>query len=369
MLVVLDDLHAADAPSLLLLRFLAQTGTDERLVIVGAYRDADPRVHDLAGLLGDLVRVGRRLPLGGLSRPEVAAYMERLAGQPPGPAVVARVHEVTGGNPLFVGELVRALRADGQLAATGGAVAAPLPRIPEELRGLLHRRLAGLSTEAVANLKVASVIGRDFELRVLRRISRLSVGRLLEALAEAERAGIVSEDAAAPGRYSFSHELLREALYEDIPAARRLKLHHAIGLALEAASRDDPDPHLAALAHHFTRSARLGDAARAVEHSTRAGDRAAGQLAYEDAARHYTQALHLLPLLEDGGGDWALGAAAAPGRRPVVGRGQRAGGPEPRAGGRRGRPAGRGRVAGPGRPRLRHRDRPGAAARGWAGSS
>jgi hypothetical protein len=88
-LVVLDDLHAADAPSLLLLRFLAQTATDERLVIVGAYRDADPRVHELAGLLGDLARVGRRLPLGGLSRPEAAAYMGRLAGRPPGPGCSA----------------------------------------------------------------------------------------------------------------------------------------------------------------------------------------------------------------------------------------------------------------------------------------
>jgi tetratricopeptide (TPR) repeat protein/energy-coupling factor transporter ATP-binding protein EcfA2 len=303
-LVVLDDLHAADAPSLLLLRFLGQTVTGERLVIVGAYRDAEPRVHELADLFADLGRVGRRLPLHGLSRPEVAAYLGRLAGRPLPPAVVARVHDVTGGNPLFVGELVRALVTDGQLAGTEGQVTDPLLRIPEELRGLLHRRLAGLSVEAVANLKVASVIGRDFDLLVLRRISRLSVGRLTEALAEAERAGIVSEDPSAPGRFSFSHELLREALYDDIPAARRLKLHHTIGLVLEEASRNDPEPHLAELAHHFTQSAQLGDATRAVEYSTRAGDRAAALLAYEDAARHYAQALHLLALLEDGGGDW-----------------------------------------------------------------
>ena len=303
-LVVLDDLHAADAPSLLLLRFLAQTATDERLVIVGAYRDAEPRVHELADLFGDLARVGRRLPLHGLSRPEVAAYMGRLAGRSLPPAVVARVHEVTGGNPLFVGELVRALVADGRLVETEGQVTDPLLRIPEELRGLLHRRLAGLSTEAVANLKVASVIGRDFELLVLRRISRLSVGRLSEALAESERAGIVSEDPSAPGRFSFSHELLRESLYDDIPAARRLKLHHTTGLVLEEAFLDDLEPHLAELAHHFIQSAQLGDGTRAVQYSTRAGDRAAAQLAYEDAARHYTQALHLLPLLEDGGGDW-----------------------------------------------------------------
>jgi eukaryotic-like serine/threonine-protein kinase len=307
-LVVLDDLHAADEPSLLLLRFLAQTVADAPLVLVGAYRDVEPRVQELAEVFGDLVRVGRRLPLGGLSRPEVAAYIGRLAGRPATQAMVTRVHDITGGNPLFVGELVRALVVDGQLLETEGRVADSLPRIPEELRGLLHRRLVGLSTETVANLKVASVIGRDFELRILRRISRLSLWRLTETLAEAERAGIVSEDASAPGRYSFSHELLREALYEDMAAARRLKLHHTIGLVLEEAFRDHLEPHLAELAHHFTRSAPLGDAALAVEYSTRAGDHAASLLAYEDAARHYGRALHLLPMLEDGGGDrhWEL---------------------------------------------------------------
>jgi tetratricopeptide (TPR) repeat protein len=307
-LVVLDDLHAADEPSLLLLRFLAQTVTAERLVIVGAYRDAEPRVHELAELFGDLVRAGRRVRLWGLSRAEVGAYMLRVAGRPAPGAVVARVHDVTAGNPLFVGEVVRALLAGGDLGMAEGRVTDPLLRIPEELRGLIRRRLAGLSTEAVSNLKVASVIGRGFELGVLQRISRLGVGRLTDALAEAERAGIVSEDGSAPGCYAFSHELVREALYEDMAAARRLKLHRGIGLVLEAAFGDDLGPHLAELAHHFTRSAPLGDAARAVEYSTRAGDYAAALLAYEDAARHYAQALQLLPMLEEGGGDrrWEL---------------------------------------------------------------
>jgi hypothetical protein len=300
-LVVLDDLHAADEPSLLLLRFLAQTVTDERLVIVGAYRDAEPRVHELAEVFGDLARVGRRVPLRGFSRAEVGAYMGRLAGRPPPGAVVVRVHDITAGNPLFVGEVVRELMGGGHLQ-TEGRVADPMLRIPEELRGLIHRRLAGLSTEAVSNLKVASVVGREFELRVLQRVSRLSVGRLTDALAEAERAGIVSQDASAPGRYAFSHELVREALYEDMPAARRLRLHRSIGLVLEEAFGDDVEPHLAELAHHFTRSAALGDAALAVEYCTRAGGHAAALLAYEDAARHYAQALHLLAMLGDAGG-------------------------------------------------------------------
>jgi predicted ATPase len=129
----------------------------------------------------------------------VAAYIGSLAGRPPAEALVARVHDITGGNSLFVGELVRALVVDGPLADVGGQAADPLPRIPEELRGLIRRRLAGLSTEAVANLKVASVIGREFELGILQRISRLSVGRITETLAEAERAGIVGRDTSTPG--------------------------------------------------------------------------------------------------------------------------------------------------------------------------
>jgi predicted ATPase len=87
--------------------------------------------------------------------------------------VVARVHDVTAGNPLFLGEVVRALVAGGHLIETEGRAADPMLRIPEELRGLIRRRLVGLSTEAVSNLKVASVIGREFELGVLQRISRL----------------------------------------------------------------------------------------------------------------------------------------------------------------------------------------------------
>jgi tetratricopeptide (TPR) repeat protein len=302
LLVMLDDLHAADEPSLLLLRFLAQTVTDERIVLLGAYRDAEPRIHELAEVFGDLARVGRRVRLQGLSRAEVGAYMLRLADRPPPEAVVARVHDVTAGNPLFVGEVVRALLAGGHLIETKGQAADPMLRIPEELRGLIRRRLAGLSTEAMANLKLASAIGREFELGLLRRMSRLSVERLTDALGETVTAGIVSEDASAPGRYTFSHELVREGLYDDMPAARRLMLHRTIGLVLEEVFRDDLEPHLAELAHHFTRSAPLGDGALAVEYSTRAGDHAAALLAYEDAARHYARALDLLSMLEDAGG-------------------------------------------------------------------
>jgi tetratricopeptide (TPR) repeat protein len=298
LLVVLDDLHAADEPSLLLLRFLAQTIAGERMVLLGAYREAEQRAHELAELLAELARVGHRIALWGLSRPEVGTYISRVAGRAPSEAVIAKVHDVTAGNPLFVGEVVRVLLADA-----GQPIVDPVLRIPEEVQALIRRRVAGLETEAIANLKVAAVIGREFDLPVLHRVSRLSTRRLADALSAAVRAGILAEDPSVPGRYAFTHDLVRETLYQDMPAARRLALHRTIGLVLQALFAEDPEPHLAELAHHFTQAAPLGDAAPAVEFSVRAGDGAAGLLAYEDAARHYARALRLLPMLEHADGE------------------------------------------------------------------
>ena len=130
LLVVLDDLHAADEPSLLLLRFLAQTIAGGRIVLLGAYREAEQRVHELVELFAELARVGHRIPLRGLSRPEVGIYISRVAARPAPEAVVAKVHDVTAGNPFFVGEVVRVLLADGSLADAGQPMVDPMLRIP-----------------------------------------------------------------------------------------------------------------------------------------------------------------------------------------------------------------------------------------------
>jgi AAA ATPase domain len=217
LLVVLDDLHAADEPSLLLLRFLAQTIAGERIVLLGAYREAEQRVHELVELFAELARVGHRIPLRGLSRPEVGSYISRVAARPAPEAVVAKVHDVTAGNPFFVGEVVRVLLADGSLADAGQPMVDPVLRIPEEVHALIRRRVAGLEREATANLRVAAVIGREFQLGVLQRVSRLSVRRLADALSEAVRAGILAEDPSVPGRYAFTHDLVRETLYQGMP--------------------------------------------------------------------------------------------------------------------------------------------------------
>ena len=264
LLVVLDDLHAADEPSLLLLRFLAQTIAGGRIVLLGAYREAEQRVHELVELFAELARVGHRIPLRGLSRPEVGIYISRVAARPARkrwsprcttspPATLLRRRGGTG--PAGRREPRRRRPADGRSRAADS----------EEVHALIRRRVAGLERETIANLRVAAVIGREFELGVLQRVSRLSVRRLADALSEAVRAGILAEDTSVPGRYAFTHDLVRETLYQDMPAARRLVRHRTVGLVLQALF-DDPGPHLAELAHHFTQSAlRCGPSGRVLD--------------------------------------------------------------------------------------------------------
>ncbi len=186
-LIVLDDLHAADEPSLLLLRFLATSVHERPFVALGSYRETEPTIRDHAELFGELARLGRRVPLRGLSPDEVARYMAIASGDIPSEAMAAKVSDVTGGNPFFLGEVVRTLMAEGQLTS-GGPEAL---RLPEEVRALIRRRVSGLSPEAVNTVRVAAVVGRDFDLRVLEPDDDVAPDRLVDVLAEIERAGVI----------------------------------------------------------------------------------------------------------------------------------------------------------------------------------
>jgi tetratricopeptide (TPR) repeat protein len=289
--LVLDDLHAADAPSLLLLRFLARQLGAIRVLLLGAYRDVDPLPgQPLTEMLVEVARepVTRRLPLGGLSERDVADYIELSTGVPAPPRLARAIHAETEGNPLFIAELVRLLDAEG-----GIAQADTHPRIPAGVRAVIGQRLAGLS-EPCRNLLVpASVLGREFGLDALARLAELSGHELLDVLDEALAERVLGEVPGPPGRLRFGHALIRDTLYEELTPARRLQLHQRAGEALEAVYSADREPHLAELAHHFFAAAPAGVAEKAVDYARRAGDRAASQLAYEEAARLYEMALTL----------------------------------------------------------------------------
>jgi class 3 adenylate cyclase len=299
LVLVLDDLHWADKSSLLLLQFLAGELRDARLLVVGTYRDAElGRQHPLSQTIAELARgqLSRRILLPGLGERDVGRFIEITAGLKPPAALVAAVYRETEGNPFFVNEVVRLLVAEGRLERPRGARSWSID-IPEGVKAVVGRRLDRLSAECNRLLTIASVIGREFELAALERVSDLDEERLLELLEEAAAARIIAEVPQVLGRYAFSHALVRETLAKELPPTRRARLHRRIGEALETLYEGKVEGHLAELAHHFLEAARGGgDVVKATDYCARAGERATTSLAFEEAVEHCERALQALEL-------------------------------------------------------------------------
>ncbi|HVO22354.1 MAG TPA: sigma 54-interacting transcriptional regulator [Candidatus Margulisiibacteriota bacterium] len=298
--VVLEDLHDADRASLLLLQFLAREISQARLVVVSTYRDMtlEP-THPLRDAIAELVRepVSQQLALRGLSAKDVERFIESTAALRPPQSLVAMVHDKTDGNPLFVTEVVRLLATSGELTrphATHGRDAT----VPPGVREVMRQRLAQLSTACREMLSVAAVIGREFDLELLHTASATATPDVLE---EATGARII---AALPGpaeRFRFSHALMRDVIYGELSAKRRIEAHRTVAVAIEQRRAHNVEVYFAQLAHHFFEVARgqstdSGDARKAVEYAERAGDQALRALSYEAAAEQYRRALQALEL-------------------------------------------------------------------------
>ncbi len=293
--LVLDDLHAADTPSLLLLQFLARELGPTHLLVLGAFRDVDPVPRPpLIAMLAEVARepVTRRLPLSGLSRLDVIEYVQLTASEAVSVELAAALYEGTEGNPLFVGETVRLLSLEGVgLDSAGNFQLA----IPQNVKDVIARRLAHLSEECNRLLLLASVLGREFVLEALARVGDVSDDELLDRLDEAMAARVLSEVPGGPGRLRFAHVLIRDTLYEGLTTARRVRCHRLAVEALEALYGDQPGTHLAELAHH---SVAGSDFNKGLEYARRAGERAFTLLAYEEAARLYEMALDAFELAD-----------------------------------------------------------------------
>ena len=295
--IVLDDLHWADEPSLLLLRFAARELASSGLLILGTYRDVElGRHHPLARMLGEMsgIEGSGRIPLRGLSIAAVERYIEMTAGAPAPPGLAEAVQEQTDGNPFFVGEVVRLLASEGKL--TSGGSAAEL-QIPQGVREVVGRRLDRLSEETNAALRVAAVIGRDFERELVWRVAKQKPEQLMKAAEEAVAERLVTD--LGEGRYSFAHALVRDTLYEELTPPKRSALHERAGLALEEICGQNVDERLGELAHHFLEAAPRGDLAKAIDYAQRAGEQDMDQLAYEDAVDVYGRALEVLELMDE----------------------------------------------------------------------
>ncbi len=294
LLVVLDDLHWADKPSLLLLRHIAPEIGRQRILILGNYRDTElSRTHPLSETLAALNREGgfQRVTLGGLSRDEVAAYVRDVAHAEPRGDLVDRIYEETEGNPFFLSEVVNLMAEEGALARESLSGVA----IPEGVREALGRRLDRLSEEANALLQYAAVAGRQFAYDTLAAISDHDDATLLRLIEEGLEARVI-EEAGQAGRYRFTHALMQETLLEELSTTRKVRMHGEVGEAIERRYGDRASEQAARLAVHFSESATLNasHAERAVRYSRLAGEQAEAQAAWSEAARHYENALGLV---------------------------------------------------------------------------
>ena len=301
-LLVLEDVHWADAPTLLLLRHLTRAAGHARVLLLATFRDIEADVPEpLSETLADLRRSDDvvRLHLAGLSWIEVAEFVRSAAGGEFGSELrelAQAVHDLTKGNPFLVCELWRTFVETGAVEVEGGTIrlARPPAEIgsPESVREVVSQRLSRLTPVTTDLLELAAAAGSEFELELVRGAAGLGEPDLLAALDEAVRSGMLEELPARGLAYRFTHELVRRALYDRLSSMRRAELHLRVGNALEQ-SAGRSGRALADLAYHFTSAAPFGDTERAVSYNVLAARAASAALAFDEAAARLRTALEL----------------------------------------------------------------------------
>jgi class 3 adenylate cyclase len=296
-MLVLDDIHWADRPTLMLLRHLVHETARDALFVVGTYRSTDlDRTHPLAAMLADFRRDPRvtRLALDGLTQDGVAEFLERSAGHDldaPGVELARAIQAETAGNPFFVGEIMRHLVETGALVRRDGRWTSDLTLadvgLPEGIREVVGRRISRLDEPAQRTLSIAAVIGHEFTLPVLAEVSGVVDDELLDHLDVARAGGLVDE--VDLDRYRFTHALVRATLLEELSTSRRVRTHRKVGVAYERLFADRLDAVATDLAYHFGEAAAV-DPDKAVAYAIRAGDRALESSAAADAVRWYSLA-------------------------------------------------------------------------------
>ena len=309
--LVLDDLHWADAPSLRLLCHLARRLPDSRLLVIGTYREVEvTRGHPLTEALGELRRERgfEHLALGGLSPPEVHALLEALAERrldETEATLSQALWRETEGNPFFLEEVVRHLLETGRAHWEAGRWSIDPNslhglKIPEGIREVVSRRFSSLPAETKEVLARAAVLGREFDVAVLGRMGGLDDDTLLAAVEEAVDARLISEVAGSQGRaaYAFAQPVVRQTLYEQLSVPRRQRLHRSAAEAIEALHAAHRTPHLEALAHHYRRAG-PAEATRAIDCGVAAGEAALAAFSYDEAVEHWEGVVELLDAAGD----------------------------------------------------------------------
>ncbi|MDQ4134153.1 MAG: AAA family ATPase [Actinomycetota bacterium] len=308
--LVVDDLHWASKPVLLLLHHVVRTAAaaeqGARILILGTYRTSEiDRGHPLLDIIAELRRLAAMEQLGivGLSRAEAKTFVSRALDDDPDDvdeelrALVTTLHAETEGNPFFLDEVLRHLLETGVLHRVGGRWLVSALRgtvVPQGVRDVIGPRLGRLSSPAVQLLSTASVVGRDFDVELLAALSDLPEDDLLDALDEAMAARLIEETGA--DRYRFTHALVQATLSGQLSATRRGRLHRRVAEALEKLRSDDA----VSLAYHLIESGPANDdVGRAAGYALAAAERALQARALAEADVRFRQVLELLDRMPD----------------------------------------------------------------------
>ena len=292
-LLVLDDLHWADHSTVALLRHTLESRPEMRLLVLATQRQTEmmpggPLAQALQRLAQD--ELLERVPLTGLLDADVAELSRSLTGRELAAELVHAIRSEAAGNPFFVQEIVRHLSESDQ---SGGVLSLVRADLPESVREVINLRLAPLADACVRLLTVAAVIGAEFDLEPLERISDLEGEDLAAALDEAVAAGLVFELAHGEReRFAFSHALVRRTLLDRLSRAHRRRIHARVAEALQAFRGDAALPEIA---YHLCEAIPVANGEEALDYATRAAEHATADLAYAEAVDLFTRALSLVP--------------------------------------------------------------------------
>jgi tetratricopeptide (TPR) repeat protein len=305
--LVLEDLHWADAASLSLLQMLARTLRGERVLMLGSYRDVEvDRRHPLGDVLREmnrerlfnLVNLRRLQPEGVRAMVQTMFEVQQVSDE-----FLGVLYDETEGNPFFVEEVLKSLVEEGAIyredARWQRKEIAEI-QVPKSIREVVGRRLERVSETCQRALSVGAVIGRRFRFETVEAVGDLGEEELLNAIEEATRAQLIREETQAGSvEYDFAHALIREVLYERLSARRRMTFHQKVGEALEHEYADRTDAVVEDLAHHFMEAPHGENLRKAIEYSIRAAEKAMRLFAYEEAVRFYENAADFLKELGD----------------------------------------------------------------------
>lgn len=289
--LVMDDIHWADKPTLLMLRHVLRSSTGARVLVLGTFRDTELEETDLATFLADARRdeAVERVKLSGLDARGVASLVSAAAGQSlddTGRELAEALHRETLGNCFFITSLLTHLVESGAIYQADGRWTSDRSvaelGLPDDVRDVVARRIGRLSRPAQELLAVAAVIGQRFSVDLVARA--LAGADTIDPLEESLTSGLITE--VSQDQYAFVHGLIRNVIYERLSSVRRQRLHRDVAEALEARSSGVERSQLDALVHHVRNAGSEFPAARLAEVALAAGQEALDGLVYERAIYH-----------------------------------------------------------------------------------